>query len=598
MEMRGRDDDNSIDFDVTRGNSERGVHVIPMSGEDSFVGSDSPLRPELVSALNMSPFAKVMDGLIGRVTSQEAFENRHELTILEPFVTRPEDIVISQRQETRQPHFAEQLEDTFIAMMADQAFYTNNISDTLTVLRKVTFTGRHDGNGNSFAIDGLRRQLPDFQYIRTVSITDETLRVTFSHVFDQERIAGDLEDFGYRTKEGKDFKERKLVTAFSPDGGMYRFGPTYVELPLNYNSSFDTALTRFIEFVAAVRFKNNWLSDNMHVRLHKEVAPIMQIMFGDQYPREIVSGTIASVIAAASSVENLEQIEGLNETHSSKMGRKMGARRDRERTFRVLGVDAADHIDYITIREGEPPLVTVQFNCEVDNDALRKELEKIEDGRLFLTSPKTVRQMKKRYVNKSRFGGPEIRRDTVKAESFSVLNEEGQAVLTFKNSNGKSVFFISVNEETVQDALRVMDPVYDDRMLITAVQRSREIAQTGLTAMEGEILSAFRQLTRIYRFFLLTEDEKKSYEVMLETGSMIEVPTPEQWVIQQMKAAGDEAEFHERVLHVLDHLNSRISPEMFHTLGKTEETQERARQIYGELQQLKGRFDAMVTMSA
>ncbi|MCP4647823.1 MAG: hypothetical protein GY852_08870 [bacterium] len=541
---------------------------------------------------------KRVDQLVRRVevAREETFEGRHEVGLLEPHVKKP-FTQIGLRIDADSPHYAEKLEDVLAATIVEHECHVAGEMDELTLLRSVNITGA-GGMQDHFAMDRLRTHLPEFPNISSIGINSKSLRATFSFFFDQDNVKGDLKSAGFRVTEDKDGKGRRILVATAKDGGHFSVGDTFVSLDLARKTKrFDECFTRFVEFIATTQFKSNWSKENEIVYLNKEVRPILEVMLGKDYPKNVVGGVMNSIFKMMEREDDLEATGDFRETRKSQIARAKNLQGDGERTLRVIGSEGLEHIDYIVVKEGEDPVAIVQFDCEVDVRALDDGIGKSRDKkRLFLTNPEEKRESRVSFVNKGRGRAAEVRRWAKTVEESRVLNEEGCTVLKFKNADGKSTFIVPLAPKTLWESLKALDMVYDERMFYTTTGRSREIRQSALTPLEREISVAFRNLTRMYHFFLEIEDAKRAFEVSMETGVSIEVPTAQKWVIAKMLEAGEDVQFHERVLHVLDIMHDRIDPNNLRVYGGTKESQEKARDFYAILQQLKGRFEAMVEL--
>jgi len=564
------------------GDSERGVAIFDMGGGEGRAEH----APDKMSLLM---------NRIGEV--ERPFEERHEPILLAPHVESPDVTEIALRQTTVTPHNAEVLEEILAALIIERDMYLGGLTDQLALLRLVKAGSR---TKDLFAIDGLRRLLPDFPDIRTVILGKGSLSVVFTSIFELDRVKRELIEFGYGVEEGRDSRGERKLEAIAPDGG--RFCIKRVSATLSDGAEaverFDANFTRFVEFVAAVAFKHGWKTDTEIVNLNSELKPVLELMMGEAYPRNWLGDNMGVIQRALSEGADLADDGLFAETHRSRMQRAAGIRGDDERTFVLRGSDQYGHIDYITVRTGEEPLATIKFDCEIDMKALKRHLDAIDGRRLFLTQEKEGRESFARMVNKGRSSGFNLRVSARGARKSVILNEEGKAVLQLRNSEGDSTLFVPLSAETMPDAARAMDAIYDELLFYTPTGRSRELGDSGLMQQEYEIVMAFRTLTKLYRFFLEIDDQRRYFELNRETGIGVAgggaLPlSSQEWVIATMKSAAEGAPFHEMVLAVLDVLDRRIDPSDFARYGDTVETQQRARELYGHLKTLKGKFEAL-----
>ncbi len=424
-------------------------------------------------------------------------------------------------------------------------------------------------------LDGLKSSLEDFFFLGCVVVDKNNLVYHFKDPLDVTAIEtlatnslpGRVKIEHRKTNSGRNISEFYLDDLLVLTVDIYNVKMPYFSL-IN-REKFALGFQASTELVTRIHQDRLLDGDRRKIYLSK-YQPIFELVSPEAFEDKI-SQALKDIRQLSLSGDIPKHPDFVETVRSRKL--------NKNKMYRPNVGKIADHLDYFVICPDKQEMY-LKFGCNFDYDAI-KEMLKAEGFRF--DGEKEINTFHSITIKKG--GGSRNRTWGEKKTERDVLDEEGTSMLTLTNDDSLRMSF-NGSEELFNKAAKVVSDIYYGRLLYTGWVNTSEL-KSDLTREERIVISSLEPLVQFYIFFLEIEEAQTA----LAQGKRF-LFSPQGWVNHKLMEAGN-VNFEERVLHVLNYVDSKVSPDTFYKYGQEQSTQEKLKLYYSALQNLKGRFEAL-----
>jgi len=427
-------------------------------------------------------------------------------------------------------------------------------------------------------LDGLKRHVSDYFFLQCVVINEKEVIFHFKDQLDLDSINTLINNtkipYKISIDHAKTSRGVPIMEVSFDDVNVLKINPYNVIMPyadLVQEGKLNDFFRSSTELVTRIHQDRLFDVDRTKIFLSNYV-PIFKLVAPNAF--EDVMSEVLKIIKNSSLSGNLPDQAEFIETKKSKLYNS------KNKLYRLNLKTYPDHIDYIVACPGKQELY-VRLGANVDYDGKNELLKK---QNLHFDDEKTITVKHSVTIQKGNGCRTKIQRR--KTSKKDVLDENDTVILTLEGNNIIKLYF-NQDEETFDVATKLFSDIYYGRKFYTGWMPTSEL-DSNLTSNERIIITSIQSLEQIY-YTLLSGDEVRD---ALAQGK----PLPKNsldWTINKLTEASGES-FDEKVLYVLDYLYHKVDPNTFYKFGNEEFTRESIKARYAKLQNLKGRFEALV----
>ena len=456
-------------------------------------------------------------------------------------------------------------------MIADYTFYLDDPKHETVSLKNTNIP-------KSMLLDGLKSQVNDYFFLQCLVINEKNVVFHFKDPLDLDAISTLIDTaktpYKINITHTKTKKGSPTIDVSFDDVTVLKIDPYNVIMPYddlvqeNKLSEFFRASTELVTRIHQDRLFN---TDRTKIYL-SNYLPIFKLVAPNAFD-DVISDVLKIIKNASLSGDLPVQAEFI-ETKKSKLYNA------KNKLYRLNLSAYPDHINYIVACPDKQELY-IRFGANLDYNKISTLLK---ERNCYFDDQKTTTV--KHSVTIQKGGGCRTKIKRRKTTEKDVLDENGNVILTLEGNNGVKLYF-NQDEKTFDVATKLFSDIYYGRTFYTGWVPTSEL-NSDLTSNERIIITSIQSLEQIYNTLLSVDDIRDA----LAKGK----PVPKSsldWTINKLTDANGES-FDEKVLYVLNYIDSKVDPNTFYKFGTEEVTQESIKERYSKLQNLKGRFEALV----
>ncbi|MBI5066111.1 hypothetical protein HZA97_07790 [Candidatus Woesearchaeota archaeon] len=460
------------------------------------------------------------------------------------------------------------LRKTVRDMIADYVNYSDDPQHRTAHLKNTNQPG-------TMLLDGLKSRLEDFFFLECMLVDKNNLIYHFKDPLDVQAIEtlannsllGRVNVEHKKTRSGRDVSELFIDGVLVLSIDLYNVKMNYANL-VNQDK-FSLGFQASTELVTRIH-QDRLLDGNRRKIYLSNYQPVFKLVSPEAFEDKISQ--------ALKEIRQLS-LSGDLPKHPDFVETRMSKRVSSNKVYRPNAGKIVDHLEYLAICPDKKEMY-VKFGCNFDYDAI-KDMLKREGFRL--DDAKEISAFKSITIKKG--GGSRKRTWSSTKTKRDILDEEGNLLLSLSDKDSLKISFDG-SEESFNKAAKIFGNIYYERLFYTGWVNTSEL-KSDLTKEERIVISSLEPLVQFYTLFLEVEEAQTA----MAQGKKF-LFGPQGWVNHRLIEAGNVS-FEERVLHVLNYMDSKVDPDTFYKHGKEQSTQERLRTYYSALQNLKGRFEAL-----
>ena len=459
------------------------------------------------------------------------------------------------------------LQNLVIGILADYLIFQEDPTHRTPLLKNTT-------QQQTMLLDGLEHNLPEYLHLRCVSVNKEEIAFVFKERLHEEEIHKLIaEEQLPFTKELRKYRGRN-ETRYLLDGKAV----LGIQLG-SVNIPYQDAGSHLKESVAlatglVARIHQERLLNGRGIRFDlDEYQPIFELLLPDGFSSQNMLTPFLMEVYEI--LQQKEIPQGFSLTNASA---REGAEKQR---YAYKREDLPDHLRYLVISPAKQEIY-LRFGSHMDLDkkissflkmagySLGEEMKrKFEHGRRILKGGGSRFKMRIGYMKER-----EIHKTT--GESGPLLSIEHDTTMKLSTAQPRETFAL---------AAEIAGNIYHRRLFYTYWEATEQ-TDTDLTETERLVIGAVRPLQELHRFFIERLDARERIEEGNPPRNSLK------WIADYLKESGAES-FEGKILGVLKAMDKKLEGVDFSIYGREKDTQDKAQQLYGALQQLKGRFEAL-----
>jgi hypothetical protein len=439
---------------------------------------------------------------------------------------------------------------------------------------------KNTNQSKTMLLDRLRRVIPQYHFLKCVSINQNNISLSFTDPLDldviEELVTETSQDLSLRpSKSKREAKIEELLWDGRPAISIADYSISIPYRKLLDEGELERGMQAATELTTKIHL-DTIFNRNIRTIFLADYQPIFNILFPEIFEDRMT--------------EFLWQIKNMKKADFAASEDFKVTKPTRGSQDKRYGLDKKllpDHMSYIVVSPDKQELY-IRLGSNLDYRGIDKLLKNMN---LHFSEPRERKAKMTKTLKKG--GGGRLKYLTYKLTERDVLTSRGYNLLTFEGNN---IIIMNLNlaDEVFGTAIEVVKDMYYGKHFYTGMLPSANLG-SDLSDVERMVIESMNNVARLYNFFLaLDEDQRRFYEIGETTNAL-------SWIAEKMRECPENSlkgknsadVFNQRMLYVLTEMDKRVKELDPRKLGKEPATQANIVKNGKVLSTLIGRFEAL-----